>query len=367
MKLESKMLSRFFNKLNEIEANYCVMNNYINMPEVIPSDVDIAIDKTSFGKLDQLVTELANEFSVSITQKIWHGFNKCAFILSPLDTEKYFWLQLDFFVDFSGKGFPNLMPFSTMIKNKAQYKNFYIPAPEVEVPFILQRRIFKGDASHAHIKTIRSLIKDDFDIINRGNRAIFDKEASDILKDLIVSGDISLFDENYSFLRKALKSVSNKNTNMSYRLEYILFQFIRALYRIIYPTGLSIAFVSNDLERTKKIIDSIDERISGSFHGTSYVEPESLRQLSKMHLKSVLWPKITKRKVYINLQLSILREKNTLLYKLLTYLKVTPDLDFVMDDMTIDIKMYTYLILKKQAQRTKRSLFNSLSPTAKFK
>lgn len=89
MKLQSVVLNNFFEILNSIDANYCVMNNYENMPEIIPSDVDFAIDSNIFKILDSLIIKLANENNVSITQKIWHGYNKCAYILSPLNIELF--------------------------------------------------------------------------------------------------------------------------------------------------------------------------------------------------------------------------------------------------------------------------------------
>ena len=87
MKLETKILNDFFELLNKNMINYCVMNNYIDMPEIIPSDVDFAISFEDYQKLDNLINYLAAKHNVVITQKIWHGYNKCAYILSPLNIE----------------------------------------------------------------------------------------------------------------------------------------------------------------------------------------------------------------------------------------------------------------------------------------
>ena len=165
MNLESKILDALFDTLNDIGAHYCVMNNYRDLPDFIPSDVDISIDKDTFGVLDSLVVDLAERFDVGVAQKIWHGYRKCAYILSPTRIDMRFYLQLDFFVDFSGRGYPNLLPWADMQKGKRAFKNFYIPAPEVEAPFILQRRIFKGDIKPAHVKTLSELFNGNEDVI----------------------------------------------------------------------------------------------------------------------------------------------------------------------------------------------------------
>lgn len=106
LNLDSVMLSDFFDTLNEHEIKYCVMNNYTGMPEVIPSDVDFAIELSAFYKLDDIVSKFAIKHDVAITQKIWHGFNKCAYILSPVHIDKFFRLQLDFFCRFLCKRLP---------------------------------------------------------------------------------------------------------------------------------------------------------------------------------------------------------------------------------------------------------------------
>lgn len=366
MKLESIILTDFFDILNGINADYCVMNNYWDLPEVIPSDVDFAIDIYTFGMLDALVMDLANKHKVAITQKIWHGYNKCAFILSPLNTERYFWLQLDFFVDFSGKGFPNLLPNSVMLKDKRKYKNFCIPATRVEVPFILQRRIFKGDIKEEHLQTLAKYFGEKPKETESGIISIFgDDDVGKSLVHIVRTKDINLFNEKFIEYRKRLHEISKTNTDYQYRYKYTFNQVKRAIYRLYYPTGISIGFVSENLSETKLKIDKIDSRISGSFHGTSYLEVQGKIDLMLNWLKKVYWPKVTKRKVYINSLTTSKLDDFEFHWALKLHL-LKPDIIFNIE-RNIDLNNVCYQILKAQSKRTNKHLDNKFSPTAAVK
>ena len=384
MKLESYILNDFFEILNKINANYCVMNNYKNMPEVIPSDVDFAVDIQTFNKLDSLIIKLAKKHDISVTQKIWHGYNKCAYILSPLELDDYFWLQLDFFVDFSARGFPNLMPNKMMLDRKIKYKNFYIPRSEIEVPFILQRRIFKGDIEEKHLKTILFLYNKNTETVQKGIIDIFGKEEGKSLINFIESKKIEKFQQNFSTYRKKLKKISLDNTNLIYRLKYLIWQVIRAFYRFYYPTGLSIAFVGENTNLKKEFIEKFNNKISGSFHGSSYFFPKNIIEYLQNILFKDYWSRVTKRKTLWNLDTS---KSN---WKRLFNLRFIPKTDIIVymnDDISeksennielisfvltkdkkqneILMKKCIYIILKKQSIRTQRHLMSKVSPTAK--
>jgi hypothetical protein len=366
MKLESIILDDFFNMLNEKGINYCVMNNYTEMPEVIPSDVDIALEEKDFRFLDNMVNNLAFKHNVSITQKIWHGYNKCAYILSPLETEKYFWLQLDFFVDFCAKGYPNLIPVSDMLSRKSSYKNFHIPNNLIETLFIIQRRIIKGDLKVKHIETLSNLYKSDEKSIAEEIVNMFGNELGEKLLKVICNDDLELFNNNFKKFRIKLKQISNNNTNLKYRLGYFFQQVKRIIYRILYPTGLSIAFIGNCYEFNNNLIEQVDKTISGSFHGTYKCNPKScISFIINDLLKSVI-AKITKRKVYINVS-DKWNRFGYFSFRSIIFLK--PDVIFnfkkainVNDNAVLN--EITFKILLEQSNRTEKHLFSILSPTS---
>ena len=136
-------------------ARYCVMNNYEDLPQVIPSEVDIAIDPVFFAGLDGMISAFAAHEGVQVVQKIWHGTRKCAYILAT-DAPRAF-LQLDFFVEFSIKHCPNLISNDDLLNDRQPYRNFYIPRPDVERLFTVMRRLFKDDWEVRHCDRVCEL------------------------------------------------------------------------------------------------------------------------------------------------------------------------------------------------------------------
>lgn len=370
MKLESYILNDFFDILNNQNIDYCVMNNYGDMPEVIPSDVDFAIEEKAFNQLDFLVLTLANKHNVSVTQKIWHGHNKCAYILSPLDTEEYFWLQLDFFVDFCAKNYPNLIPVNKMLENKVSFKNFYVPKSVIEVPFIIQRRIIKGDLNIKHIQSLHTLYNENSKDIESELFQMFGQNLGQIIINSIATKDINLFNNNMDDLKLKLKLISKSNIDSSYKVNYAIQQIKRTFYRVLYPTGLSIGFI--DGSKNSEIISQVDEVISGSFHGTFEYSLNNLIEYLLLDKIKIKWATITKRKVYIKIPESYGKIK---LYFLTKFVLIKPDIVFDsnrIDSLNIidkedDFKKMTSEILAKQSQNTMKHMFNFLSPTAKKK
>ena len=151
------LLMCFFEVLNQTDACYCVMNNYEDLPRIIPSDVDIAINPAFFAKLDQFIAAFAAKNAVSVVQKIWHGNRKCAYILATGTPRNRAFLQLDFFVEFSIKTCPNLIVSADLLAECRPYGLFFIPRPDVERVFTVMRRLFKDDWSARQVARVQEL------------------------------------------------------------------------------------------------------------------------------------------------------------------------------------------------------------------
>ena len=284
MKLDSQILSYLFDYFNDSNVAYCVMNNYENMPEIIPTDVDIAIDKKTFKNLDSILMQIASIHNVSIVQKIWHGYFKCAYILSPLNINERFRLQLDFFVDFSTKCYPNLISNKVLIKKRQPFKNFFIPTPEIEALFLFMRRIIKNDMNRKHIEKLRSLFEVDKTKIEENFIVIFGNSLVKQIIHIIESNNIALFEiERKAFISR-LKALSRQNTSFWERFNFNFHEFKRVVTRLRHPIGFSVAFLGPDGCGKSTISKLVLERVSGSFHGgkVQYWRPYLLPAMGRL-------------------------------------------------------------------------------------
>ena len=153
----SRLLSAFFDRLNQEDIAYAVMNNYEELPWVIPSDVDFTIPPALFARLDDFVLDFAKDQGALVVQKLWHGNLKCAYIVAIGPEGAREFVQLDFFVAFSTKGCPALIPHEDLVAGRRMLRNFQVPRPEVELLFTAMRRFFKDDWSDRHCARIAEL------------------------------------------------------------------------------------------------------------------------------------------------------------------------------------------------------------------
>lgn len=153
----SRLVSDFFDHMNSQDAAWVVMNNYEDLPQIIPSDIDFSIPPELFRRLDSFMQDFAQTTGAQIVQKLWHGNMKCAYILATGSYEAREFVQLDFFTTFSTKGCPSLIPHEDLAADRRRLRNFYVPRPEVELLFTAMRRLFKNDWSKRHCARIGEL------------------------------------------------------------------------------------------------------------------------------------------------------------------------------------------------------------------
>jgi thymidylate kinase len=282
--LETRILSTVFDVLNKAGVDYCVVNNYENLPDSISTDVDMAIDSRTLERLDALMGEAARESGAEIIQKIWHGYQKCAYILSPLVIGARFRVQLDFFTDFSAKGYPILMKNDVLLRGRRPFRIFSIPAPEAEAMFLLMRRIVKNDMSISHIEKLRSLVASEPKKIEKMMTEVFGSELWSRTVGLIESGKLEPFNDNLMTYRRVLRAWSRRGLSMRPRLKYSVSQLVRVFHRLRYPVGLSVVFLGPDGSGKSTIANLVLERVSGSFHGgrVQYWRPYLLPAMGRL-------------------------------------------------------------------------------------
>jgi hypothetical protein len=153
----SRLVSDFFDHMNRQDLAWVVMNNYNELPWVIPSDIDFSIPPALFQRLDGFIAGFAAAAGATIVQKLWHGNMKCAYILATGPGPGREFVQLDFFTAFSTKGCPALIPHEELVAERRALRNFHVPRPGTELIFTVMRRLFKNDWSPRHCARIAEL------------------------------------------------------------------------------------------------------------------------------------------------------------------------------------------------------------------
>lgn len=274
------LLTKMFDIMDEEFLNpYIVMNKYDEVPYKLPSDLDMCITPDDFVRLDSILSKIAKGIKLSIVQKIWHGYEKCAYILSPLEPTERFRLQLDFFTDFSVKNTPLLISYKDMQKETRQYGRFTIPNYRMEYVFLLMRRIFKNDFDAEHLRPIQDAMNG-----NKSEAFAFlykylDKPTAEKVNRFVEKGDILGLQLMQPQLWKKLKLLSKHNSRGIYKIKFRFNELKRLWYRIKYPVGYSVVLLSPDGGGKSSVFERLEETCWGCFHGITkmYFRPHILR------------------------------------------------------------------------------------------
>lgn len=283
-----KILNPIFDLLDtEIKDGYVVMNKYDEVPYLLPSDLDMVVSQSDFVNLDKIITKVSKLSGLLITQKIWHNYRKCAYILSPLNIEEPFRLQLDFFSDFAVKNTPLLIPYQETKSRTRTYGRFTIPDYDLEYVFLLMRRIFKNDFNEKHCKIIYNVLcAGNKELIKEYSEQYFGKVNASIIYDAIMVQDINKLKLLRDQLWVDLKKFSSKQSFGFYKIKYKLNELKRAIYRIKYPVGMSIALLSPDGGGKSSVYLKLEHLCWGSFHGTQkrYFRPRLFKNIGSYNV-----------------------------------------------------------------------------------
>lgn len=276
--IESLLTNMFDIMDNEFQHPYVVMNKYDEVPYQLPSDLDMSITPDDFHRLDTIVQNIANGIGLIIVQKIWHGYMKCAYILSPLTPKERFRLQLDFFTDFSVKHTPLLISYTNLQSETRHYGRFTVPSYRMEYVFLLMRRIFKDDFDEEHFAAISKTVSGDKEGCFSYLKQFFDNDTADMINLYVDNNDIEGLRQLRPVLWKKLRQLSRRNSRGIYKLRFNISEIKRLWFRIKYPVGMCIVLLSPDGGGKSSIYERIAETCWGPFFGISkmYFRPHLL-------------------------------------------------------------------------------------------
>ena len=254
---------------NQFLHPYVVMNKYDEVPYQLPSDLDMCITPADFERLDTIVQNIAKGIGLIIVQKIWHGYMKCAYILSPLTPKERFRLQLDFFTDFSVKHTPLLISYTDLQSETRKYGRFTVPSYRMEYVFLLMRRIFKDDFDKEHFVAISKAVCGDKEGCFSYIKHFFDNDTAEKINLYVNNNDINGLKQFRPVLWKKLQQLSRRNSRGIYKLKFNISEIKRLWFRIKFPVGMCIVLLSPDGGGKSSIYERITETCWGAFFGIS--------------------------------------------------------------------------------------------------
>lgn len=331
------MIKKFLKYLENNQIDFLIINGYTNIfNDSLISDKDILLKKDDFYKIDFIMKDFCQKFNYKIIQILHHDiYAKNIFIYNPKDLKI---LNLDLYGELSRK---NIIFFSEneIFSTKKRYKNFSILSPEKEFIYYFFKKIDKNDLNLDSYEYLRKLFNESKNDIAKSLQDYFDK-TYEIIVESFANRNIDLLFANRN---KIISDIVNKKQNSSIHRK--IKNLFRSIKRVIYPTGISIAFLGPDGSGKSTIIQKIQE-IQLPFRRKDYfhlkpVQPKfQCNTVSSPHQ----YPLYSSSKSYIKL-LYFIYQYNVGWLKNILPLKIRSSLvifDRYYDDLLVDYKRYRY-------------------------
>lgn len=215
--------------------------NYSSLHSFISSDVDIAVSPEFYCCLDRVILQFSQAMGLMVAQKIWHGNNKCAYIVG---VDKCF-LQLDFFSCFSFRFTPPLLSYAEFYDDSILYdQKFRIPSPKAQLTFYVLRRVLKDDTTPEALQITNNLLR----LTKHGHHFISRYNFLKPYIDAAANNDLDHIIRIRKRLRFLIHLQSLAMLKPSLFLSLLCSEIQRIFFRLWHPTGLLIIDNNNLLD-----------------------------------------------------------------------------------------------------------------------
>lgn len=281
MKIYLKTILQIFESHN---LDYCIQNNYEEMPEKFPSDIDIFYRNASEKDLDYIVQEAAKETGLLVIQKLAMGYKQFVYWLSPNLPESGFQLELDFQAELSKLSIPHYYIPDKLLDRKRIYHGFYIPSQLDEIIYTILRRTVKHDFTEKHLATLLSDYNSDPNMIEIGLHNELPNKVAEKIINLIKSNDICNFERYYPIFKEYVLIQSSKHNTIRKKILQWRYNISRMLpLRFIHPVGMDIALIAPDGGGKSTILKALKTYKITSFVGVErkYVRPGLFKNIGQ--------------------------------------------------------------------------------------
>ena len=239
--------------LNASRVNYCIIGDYLSLPEKINHDIDFWTDDVSlFHRILKKVVKQQN-FRIFIDNQTINGFN---FAFYKRDGKDFILMKIDVFKNTSYKSLITLVDTKTIRENRISVKNFFVVSLECEaIMHLLYPLLEWGGIKKEEYKT---------DIANRCGSKVFQnvvikcfgKSNAEILRTLVENHDWEKLQSLTPQLRRSLIVRSLFRPYFGLAFAQLIFSHLK---RMVYPSGHYIVFCGLDGAGKTTILDTMNQ------------------------------------------------------------------------------------------------------------
>jgi thymidylate kinase len=141
----SHFLRLLFRLLEENGIRYCVLHSWEELPDNLPSDLDVAVHPSDRGKLPSAFRALQDN-GYQLVQCLNYFAKAYYFVFFWFEGFELRSLALDIIFEHRRSGLISLLG-EELVSSPIRHKDFWLASPQVEFTYLLAKRTWKGTAS----------------------------------------------------------------------------------------------------------------------------------------------------------------------------------------------------------------------------
>ena len=247
----------------EILSNteYSVLHGWRDLPDKLDSDLDIVINPSHLNLLEK---SLLNCKDGKLVQLLQHESSGYYFVLAHKNGKGIEFILVDAATDYRRNGF-TFFTAEQFIRRRQKWNSFWVTSPSSEFPYLLVKKILKGETPEHQKKRFFDLVSDlGIKKSKRIASGLFGKRLGYRAVSWIYSNEWKKLDTNLPRLRRALIWQELKKNPLN-PLMYWLKEVKRILLRWKYPTGLFVVVLGPDGSGKSTLTESLKSQLVGAF------------------------------------------------------------------------------------------------------
>jgi thymidylate kinase len=256
----SEFLAELFKALEALQVRYCVLHGWQELPERLPSDLDIVVAPKDFARLERTLLHADGARLVQVIRYEWSSY---CFVLAVQEGGHVRFLPVDVATDYRWDGWIWFHA-EELLDGRRPWNGFWVASPEVEFQYLLVKKILKGAFPEQSRERLRELAE------GLGQKAtsiaarLLGRQWGAQVLTWIRSGQWKALEGNLRTLKRVLKGQRVRQDPLN-PIRYWVPELRRIWQRWRYPTGLVVAVLGPDGSGKSALIERLEREMRGAF------------------------------------------------------------------------------------------------------
>ncbi len=266
VRIRKQLFAALMTQLHSSDIPYCILGGSQNDGAPHPSDVDLMFRVDDMALVGDLLAQTARASGAMVVQAIPHEATACYFVLARQDGQHIGYLDPDCYRDYRRSGRTWLCA-DPVIASRRKYRESYVPSAPDEFTYYLIKKVLKQSIALHQLKRLQHLYAQQPVECQRRIARFWSQSSALSLQRAIVEQNLSWFQMRMpAFLSQLKRSAMVEQPVVRWR--HRLWDAIRLLRRVYYPTGMFVLLIDDSGQAGCEIANGLLQSLAPAFRRT---------------------------------------------------------------------------------------------------